>query len=541
MFANRPCAHHGARTFARHGLIHRDIKPANIVFIGGVPKLADIGLVTDAGEGRTFVGTEGYFPSEGPGALAADIYSLGKVLYELATGRDRLDFPELPTNLGDLPDRTGLLKLNEIILKACASDPAKRYTSATEVYADLLLLKVGKRVGYTRWLEKRLTHLSRAAAVAILLVVFAGGGYWWFVQQKEQSIGAEMQRQVELARNLQKVVELLDPDGRQRQTARDFVRQRADDKRFQLQAVCTLSGQELTSQAQWSPTENSFAVVTRKGNVLIFSSEGKALRELTPPGGRVSTLSYTSDGKRLLAGTRQGKVLLWNLVNSDMQEVFTNVDSGIGRVAWLSNPDRGVATSDLLQTTNSLQSGVIFRVVDGEVLAKFSSRFLRGDFQTLATSRDGRLIGILEVPGQNRAGFLLDSEKCEIKAKLFDGEYSSGPLSISIAPDNNTVAVGYAPFDLSLWDGAQQKELRLVKAHSNWVTSLGFSPDSKLLISGAGDSTARIWEVQTGKEIGRIRFEGASTYVNSVGFSADGGLVLAAGENDVIVIAKAPK
>jgi WD40 repeat protein len=92
-----------------------------------------------------------------------------------------------------------------------------------------------------------------------------------------------------------------------------------------------------------------------------------------------------------------------------------------------------------------------------------------------------------------------------------------------------------------VWDAAQQKELRLVKAHSNWVTSLGFSPDSRRLISGGGDSTARIWEVATGKEIGRIRFEGESTYVNSVGFGPEGKLVLAAAEHDTLVIAKAPR
>src|SRR5262245_26352533 len=40
-----------------HGLVHRDIKPANIVYVGGVPKLADIGLVTDASDTCSIVGT----------------------------------------------------------------------------------------------------------------------------------------------------------------------------------------------------------------------------------------------------------------------------------------------------------------------------------------------------------------------------------------------------------------------------------------------------------------------------------------------------
>ncbi len=77
-----------------HGLTHRDIKPANIIFVDGLPKLADIGLVAVSGQ-RSFVGTEGYVPPEGPGTPSADIFSLGKVLYEISTGKDRLDFPEL--------------------------------------------------------------------------------------------------------------------------------------------------------------------------------------------------------------------------------------------------------------------------------------------------------------------------------------------------------------------------------------------------------------------------------------------------------------
>lgn len=34
----------------RQGLVHRDIKPANIIFVGGVPKIADIGLVAASGQ-----------------------------------------------------------------------------------------------------------------------------------------------------------------------------------------------------------------------------------------------------------------------------------------------------------------------------------------------------------------------------------------------------------------------------------------------------------------------------------------------------------
>jgi len=125
-------------------LIHRDIKPSNIIFVNGVPKLADIGLVTDiggTGKTMTYIGTEGYIAPEGPGTPAADIYSLGKVMYEASMGRDRQQFPELPTSLADRTDQAALIRLNSIILKACEEIVRKRYQSASGLRADLLDLQ----------------------------------------------------------------------------------------------------------------------------------------------------------------------------------------------------------------------------------------------------------------------------------------------------------------------------------------------------------------------------------------------------------------
>ncbi|HYV26934.1 MAG TPA: serine/threonine-protein kinase, partial [Candidatus Eisenbacteria bacterium] len=130
----------------RHGLVHRDIKPSNIVFVNGIPKLADIGLVARAEGTKSFVGTEGYLPPEGPGTKQADLFSLGKVLYELSTGRDRQQFPELPTNVTELPDRAELAEFNEVLIRACAPDVRHRYESAAEMHADLALLQSGKSV-----------------------------------------------------------------------------------------------------------------------------------------------------------------------------------------------------------------------------------------------------------------------------------------------------------------------------------------------------------------------------------------------------------
>jgi eukaryotic-like serine/threonine-protein kinase len=121
----------------RHDLIHRDIKPSNIVFVNGFPKLADIGLVTHTFESRSYVGTEGFIPPEGSGTPRADIYSLGKVLYEISTGKDRNDYPELP-ELKNTAEDVDLIQFNKIVLKACRANPRLRYNSAEELMAALL-------------------------------------------------------------------------------------------------------------------------------------------------------------------------------------------------------------------------------------------------------------------------------------------------------------------------------------------------------------------------------------------------------------------
>lgn len=130
----------------KHGLIHRDLKPANIIFVNGIPKIADIGLVTEVGSCGSFVGTEGFIPPEGPGTVKADIYSLGKVIYEASSGKDRLSYPALPTRLDEVPQQKELIELNEVILKACELDGRRRYASTDQMHADLVLLQAGKSV-----------------------------------------------------------------------------------------------------------------------------------------------------------------------------------------------------------------------------------------------------------------------------------------------------------------------------------------------------------------------------------------------------------
>lgn len=161
-----------------HCLAHRDIKPSNVIFVGGRPKLADIGLVAEENGPSSFVGTKGYFPPEGPGTAQADLYSLGKLLYEISTGLDRNEFPDLPRDWRSPGEEARFLEFNEVLVRACQGDVRHRYRSARDLLEDLVLLQAGGSLKQKRRRKQLLATGRRGVVTATLITMIGAGGHW---------------------------------------------------------------------------------------------------------------------------------------------------------------------------------------------------------------------------------------------------------------------------------------------------------------------------------------------------------------------------
>ncbi len=209
------------------GVVHRDLKPQNIMIDkGGNAKIMDFGIARSVREkGITgagiMIGTPEYMSPEQTEAKdvdqRSDIYSLGIILYEMATGRvpfegetalsvaikHKTDVPKDPKSLNPhIPD-----DLKHLILRCLEKDRAKRYQTAAEVEAELEKIEKGipttERVVPERktLASKRITvqfELKRLIIPAIILisVIFIGILIWKFLPRKEAALAPKIKNSV---------------------------------------------------------------------------------------------------------------------------------------------------------------------------------------------------------------------------------------------------------------------------------------------------------------------------------------------------------
>jgi WD40 repeat protein len=73
--------------------------------------------------------------------------------------------------------------------------------------------------------------------------------------------------------------------------------------------------------------------------------------------------------------------------------------------------------------------------------------------------------------------------------------------AVAFSPgEGSSISAGFKDGIVMVLDVATGQEVCTLMGHTDWVSSVSFSPDGKLLASGSGDKTVMIWDLATGKQ-----------------------------------------
>ncbi|MCB1126471.1 MAG: protein kinase, partial [Verrucomicrobiae bacterium] len=534
----------------RHGLVHRDIKPSNIIFVNGVPKLADVGLVATVEASLSVAGTPGYMPPEGAGTPKGDLYSLGKVLYELATGKERQAFPALPRAVLESGEGELLRELSAVLDKACDGDPTRRYDSAAEMHADLAMIRGGRSVRRSRWLERRQKTLIRGfTTLLVAALVSTGGLLYWRETAQWANTTLENQRKTEIRLN-----EALGSSERASAEKEDALTRlrmaiyagamreafyAAEGQRwpevFRLlrEQVPTNGGTDLRGwewrylegvarqlrgkeMHHWSngvfsiavaPNQESIALGFGNGSIGIWTPDlQNNIADLGSPVGGDATVTFSPNGDHLYAVGSGGGFAAWQW-RDDGWTCVTNIPLKFkgrhgssplviqpdGKAAFLSDP--GSARDDHKASPPRPDAVVSIARLD---LTSFAMSTLpmnhMEDLYAVAVSPLGRWLA--SGGGDNRV-HLLDLTQLEAEPTTAQLEASTADLCF-VGEDRLVVAdwLGFVRV-LSL---PELEEIVSRKSHENGVTAVAYDPNSGRLLSTGLDGSLRALDLEAANE-----------------------------------------
>jgi eukaryotic-like serine/threonine-protein kinase len=553
-------------------VVHRDLKPSNILVTAeGRVKLLDFGLARlldaagDAGPRLTrsalrFLTPEYASPEQLRGeevTTAGDVYSLGVLLYHLLTGRRPHDlegrsFAEMIRLVGetDPPKPSTALgggreklrrelegDLDNIVLKALAREPHRRYASAAELSEDVrryldgepvrarpasLAYRAGKFVGRHR--------AASALAAFVVVSLVAGAAFALYRARAAEAESARQRRLLYLAEMREAGRDLDEGDfaGLRAALARWEPRAGEEDWRgfewFYLRREARRERLELkhggeVADVKFSPGGESVVTACGDGRLRLWDARtGRELKSLRPGGAPPQSLAFSPDGATLLAAGADGAVRAWDAARWEERWGFNAGGAAPATVA-LSPDGRFIAAA-------SGAALVTAEAATGRKLAEAAGATV----YSLAVLSDGRTV----VTGDTAGALTFRDLAGGRKLHSFVAHPGHFVFSVAVSPDGRRLATGGGDKTARLWDVRTRREIRSFTGHSNSVRAVAFSPDGTRLVTAGADRLVKLWDASTGRELREWR--GHTGRVRAVAFAPDGLTVASAGDDGSVKI-----
>lgn len=119
------------------------------------------------------------------------------------------------------------------------------------------------------------------------------------------------------------------------------------------------------------------------------------------------------------------------------------------------------------------------------------------------------------------------------EAHLMTGLGHGGKVfAVAISPDSKYILTGSADYTARLWSAESRQELRRIEVHQGAVTAVAFSHDGKNMLTAGEDGKAYIWDVATGEQLHEL--VGHTGAILGAAFSGDGSIIATAGEDKTV-------